>query len=162
MSGWKGAVRKIDLDAFFQFAEEVAPFNTLLDPACPPGLFLGCREDLHGIPHAHAGGRAKNRAPFHLAALALSQPPGLQQAGGGVHQGIACHGGLAKDRPPDLIRRDEPSTGALPSNAILRFEKAAHAYHDFIVQRCPVRVAWLFYRYFERYVWPCVCLSSRP
>ena len=62
MSGWKGAVRKIDLDAFFQLA------------------------------------------PFHLAALALSQPPGLQQAGGGVHQGIARHGRLAKDRPPDLIR----------------------------------------------------------
>ena len=35
-----------------------------------------------------------------------------------MHQGIARHGGLAKDRPPDLIRRDEPSTGALPSNAI--------------------------------------------
>ena len=156
MSGWKGAVRKIDLDAFFQLAEEVtpfhsllpgfgligpqhlpgiplaknrAPFHTLLQPACPSGFFLVGREDLHGIPHAHASGRAKNRAPFHLATLALIQPPGVQQAGGRVHQGIARHGRLAKDRAPYLIRRNEPSTGALPSNTILRFEKASHTYH---------------------------------
>ena len=77
----------------------------------------------------HAGGLAKNRAPFHLAAMALIQPPGVQQAGGGVHQGIARHGRLAKDRPPHLIRRDEPSTGALPSNTILRFQKASYTYH---------------------------------
>ena len=129
MSGWKGAVRKIDLDAFFQLAEDVAPFllpgfgligpqhlpeiplakqrapfHTLLQPACPSGFFLVGREDLHGIPHAHASGRAKNRAPFLLATLALNQLPGLQQAGGRVHQGIARHGRLAKDRAPHLIR----------------------------------------------------------
>ena len=162
MSGWKGAVGKIDLDAFFQLAEEVSPFHPLLDPAFHPGFFLGCRENLHGIPHAHASGRAKNRTPFHLAALALSPPPGFQQARGRLHQGIARHGGLAKDRAPYLVRRDEPSTGALPSNAILRFEKATHTYHDFIDQRCPVHVAWLFYRYFGQCVWLCVCRSSRP
>ena len=59
----------------------------------------------------------------------MGQPPGLQQAGGRVHQGIARHGGLAKNRAPYLIRRDEPPSGALPSNAILRFEKASNAYH---------------------------------
>ena len=104
-------------------------FYTLSEPAFHHGLFLGCREDLDGIPHAHASGRAKNRAPFHLATLALIQPPGVQQAGGRVHQGIARHGRLAKDRAPHLIRRNEPSTGALPSNAILRFEKASYTYH---------------------------------
>ena len=57
------------------------------------------------------------------------QHPGLQQAGGSVHQGIARHGGLAKNRSPYLIRRDEPPSGALPLNAILRFEKAANTYH---------------------------------
>ena len=99
---------------------------------------------------------------FHLATLALIQPPGVQQARGRVHQGIARHGRLAKDRAPYLIRRNELSTGALPSNTILRFEKATHTYHIvFTLQRCPVRVAWLFYRYFGRYVWPCVCRSSR-
>ena len=129
MSGWKGAVRKIDLDAFFQLPEEVAPFITLLQPACPSDLFLVGRQDLHGIPHAHASGSAKNRAPFHLATMALIQPPGVQQAGGRVHQGIARHGRLAKDRAPHLIRRNEPPTGALSSNTILRFEKASYTYH---------------------------------
>ena len=129
MSGWKGGVRKIDLDAFFQLAEDVTPFHTLPDPACHSGFFLVCHEDLHGIPHAHASGRAKNRAPFHLATLALIQPPGVQQGGGRVHQGIARHGRLAKNRAPHLIRRNEPSTGALPSNTILRFEKASYTYH---------------------------------
>ena len=46
-----------------------------------------------------------------------------------MHQRITRHGRLAKDRTPDLIRRDEPSTGALSSNAILRFEKASYTYH---------------------------------
>ena len=46
-----------------------------------------------------------------------------------MHQGIARHGRLAKNRAPYLIRRNEPSTGALPSNAILRFEKASYTYH---------------------------------
>ena len=116
MSGWKGAVRKIDLDAFFQLAKEVAPFHslppgfglvgpqhlpgiplakncapfhTLLQAACPSGFFLVCREDLHGIPHAHASGRAKNRAPFHLVMLSSHGPRpmvGVQQTGGRVHQ----------------------------------------------------------------------------
>ena len=113
-----------------------------------------------GSPKPHASGRAKNRTPFHLATLALIQPPGLQQAGGRVHQGIARHGRLAKNRAPYLIRRDETSMGALLSNTILRFEKAPYTYH--LVQRCPVRVAWLFYRYFGRSVWPCFCRSSRP
>ena len=188
MRGWKGAVRKIDLDAFFQLAKDVAPFHSLLpgfgligpqhlpgiplaknrgpfhtlpDPASHSGFFLVCREDLHGIPHAHASGRAKNRAPFHLATLVLNQLPGLQQAGGRVHQGIARHGRLAKDRAPHLIRRNEPSTGALPSNTILRFEKASYTYH-FHNPKIPVRVAWLFYRYFGRSVWPCVCQWPRP
>ena len=53
----------------------------------------------------------------------MGQHPGLQQAGERVHQGIARHGGLAKNRSPYLIRRDEPPSGALPSNVILRFEK---------------------------------------
>ena len=104
MSGGKGAVRKIDLDAFFELAEDVAPFllpgfgligpqhlpgiplakqrapfHTLPQPACPSGFFLVGREDLHGIPHAHASGRAKNRAPFHLAALfQVFQDHGIQ------------------------------------------------------------------------------------
>ena len=37
-----------------------------------------------------------------------------------MHQGIARHGGLAKDSPTNLIRRDEPASGLVPSNAILR------------------------------------------
>ena len=132
MSGWKGAVWKIDLAAFFQLAQEVAPF-------LPPGFGLIGPQHLPGIPLAknrapfhtvsasshgprplvgvhrvrrqepqriimHAGGLAKNRAPFHLATLALNHLPGLQQAGGRVYQGIARHGRLAKDRAPYLIR----------------------------------------------------------
>ena len=53
----------------------------------------------------------------------------IQQAGGRVHQRITRHGRLAKDRAPHLIRRNEPSTGTLPSNAILRFEKTSYTYH---------------------------------
>ena len=92
-------------------------------------------EVLGGHPrmaHSHACGLAKNLAPFHLAAwFQMGQHPGLQKAGGRVHQGIARLGGLAKNRSPYSIRQDEPHSGALPSNAILRFEKAANAYHVF-------------------------------
>ena len=56
MSGWKGAVRKIDLDAFFQLAKDVAPFHSLL-----PGFGLIGPQHLPEIP------LAKNRAPFHTA-----------------------------------------------------------------------------------------------
>ena len=84
------------------------------------------------MEHSHACGLAKTSVPFHRAGLfQMGQPPGLQQAGGRVHQGIARHSGLAKNRSPCLIRRDGPPSGALPSNAILRFEKAADAYHVF-------------------------------
>ena len=48
-----------------------------------------------------------------------------------MHQGIARHGRLAKNRAPYLIRRNEPPTGTLPSNTILRFEKASYTYHFF-------------------------------
>ena len=104
MSDWKGAVRKIDLDTFFQLAEEVAPFllpgfgligpqhlseiprakhrapfHTLLQPAFHHGFLLVGREDLHGISHTHASGRTKNRAPFHLVALfQVFQDHGIQ------------------------------------------------------------------------------------
>ena len=69
-----------------------------------------------------------------------------------MHQGIARHGGLAKDSSTNLIRRDEPASGPVPSNAILRFEKSSNAYHAFTVQRYPVRVGWLFYRCFSQCV----------
>ena len=133
MSGWKGAVRKIDLDAFFQLAEDVAPFHTVSasDHLHHQGLGVhpGRRREPQGISPSRVGGLDKNRTPFHLASLALIQPPGVQQPGGRVHQGIARHGRLAKNRAPHLIRRNEPPTGALSSNTILRFEKASHTYH---------------------------------
>ena len=50
--GGKGAVRKIDLDAFFQLAEDIAP--SLL-----PGFGLVGPQHLSEIP------LAKQRAPFH-------------------------------------------------------------------------------------------------
>ena len=102
-----------------------SPFYTL-SPTLPPGFGLVGPPHLPGIPFT------KDRAPFHLANLSkhpLLHVQGVQQAGGGMHQGIARRGGLAKDRAPELVRRDEPSTGTLPSNAILRFEKTTHAYH---------------------------------
>ena len=67
MRGGKGAVRKIDVDAFFQLAEEVAPFHPSPQPTSHSSFVLVGLEDFHGIPHMHASGRAKNRAPFHLA-----------------------------------------------------------------------------------------------
>ena len=93
MSGWKGAVRKIDLDAFFQLAKEVAPFHTL-----PPGFGLVGPQHLPGIPHT------KNRAPFHTVSASSHGPRPLV----GVHrvrrrepQRIIMHaGGLAKYRTP--------------------------------------------------------------
>ena len=104
-----------------------SPFYTVSasDHLHHPGLGVhpGRRREPQGISPSHTGGLAKNRTPFHLATLELTQPPGVQQAGGRVHQGIARHGRLAKDRAPYLIRRNEPSTGALSSNTILRFEK---------------------------------------
>ena len=96
------------------------------------GVHLGLRGVHPRFAHSHACGLAKNRALFHIAALfQMGQHPGLQQTRGRVHLGIARHGGLAKNRSPYLIRRDEPPSGALLSNAILRFEKADNAYHVF-------------------------------
>ena len=98
MGGGKGAVGKIDLDTFFQLAKEVAKevatFHAFLEPSVHHGLLLGRREDFHGISHLHAGGRAKYRTPFH---------PSAAQARRGVHQGIAHHGGLAKNCTAHLI-----------------------------------------------------------
>ena len=141
----KGTMGKIDLDAFFQVFEEIAPFHLAA---------FGSSSGHGPCPLDGLRVRTHNRAPFHLAALLhVFQDHGVQEAGRGVHQGIAPRGGLAKNRPPDLIRRDEPPAGALPSNAILRFEKAPYTYHSvFSVQRCPLYVGWLFYRYFERCV----------
>ena len=112
----KGAVREIDLDAFFQLAEDVAPF--LL-----PGFGLVGPQHFSEIP------LAKDRAPFHTT-QGLLHPPGFGvDPMRRIHQGIARHGRLAKNRAPHLIRRNEPSTGALPSNTILRFQKASYTYH---------------------------------
>ena len=95
MRGGKGAVRKIDLDAFFQSAEDVAPsllpgfgligpqhfseipfaqprapFHTLsshfLGP-CVGVLWVHRREPQWIL--TPAGELAKNRAPFHLVSL---------------------------------------------------------------------------------------------
>ena len=85
----------------------------------------------------HSCGLAKNGAPSHLSALFQvfhDHGVGVQQSGGRVHQGRARHGGLAEDGPTHLIRRDEPVSGPVPSNAILRFEKSSNAYHVFTAQ----------------------------
>ena len=98
MRGGKGAVRKIDLDAFFQSAEDIAPF--LL-----PGFGLVGPQHFSEIPSFHTAqgllhppgfgvdpGRrrgepkrivppavSKNRAPFQLAALfQVFQDHGIQ------------------------------------------------------------------------------------
>ena len=65
MSGWKGAVWKIDLAAFFQLAQEVAPF-------LPPGFGLIGPQHLPGIP------LAKNRAPlsYYVGVEPWSSPIG--------------------------------------------------------------------------------------
>ena len=152
-----------------------SPFYTL---SLPPGFGLVGPQHFSEIPSFHAAqgllhppgfgvdpGRrrghpprigpsasrlAKNRAPF-LTLFQVFQDHGIETMRR-IHQRITRHGRLAKNRAPHLIRRNEPSTGTLPSNTILRFEKTSYTYHFFTVQRYPVRVAWLFYRYFGRTV----------
>ena len=150
MRGGKGAVRKIDLDAFFQLAEDVAPFlfpgfglvgpqyfseipsfHTAQGLLHPPGFGVdpGRRRGHPERIVPPTSGFAKDRAPFH-AAQGLLHPPGFGvDPMRRIHQGIARHGRLAKNRTPHLIRRNKPSTGPLPSNAILRFEKTSYTYH---------------------------------
>ena len=53
--GGKGTVRKIDLDAFFQLAEDITPFLFFL----LPGFGLVGPQHCSEIP------RPKDRAPFH-------------------------------------------------------------------------------------------------
>ena len=98
MGGGKGAVRKIDLDAFFQLAEDITPslrpgfglvgpqhfseipsFHTAQGLLHPPGFGVdpGRRrwEPERIVPPAVT----KNRAPFHLAALfQVFQDHGIQ------------------------------------------------------------------------------------
>ena len=60
MRGGKGAVRKIDLNAFFQSAKDVASFLFLLFP----GFGLIGPQHCSEIPLAQ---RPNNLAPFHPA-----------------------------------------------------------------------------------------------
>ena len=86
-------------------AKQRAPFHTASSHGpCPFVGVLRVRRREHQRIITPAGELAKNRPPFHFATLVLNQLPGLQQAGGRVHQGIARHGRLAKDRAPHLIR----------------------------------------------------------
>ena len=132
--GGKGTVRKIDLDAFFQLAKDIAPFLLLLLPGfglvgpqhfseiplakerapfhAAQGLLYppGCRVDpicRRGEPQriiAPAGKRAIDRAPFHAAQGLLHSPGFGIDPMRRIHQGIARHGRLAKNRAPHLIR----------------------------------------------------------
>ena len=88
MRGGKGAVRKIDLDAFFQLAEHVAPF--LL-----PGFGLIGPQHFSEIP------LAKNGAPFHTASGLLHSPGcGVDPVPGcGEPQRIRI-ASAGKNRPP--------------------------------------------------------------
>ena len=61
-----------------------------------------------------------------------------------MHRGIACHAGLAKDRPTNLIRRNEAASGSVPSNAILRFEKSSNAHHDSQTKNIPYALSGSF------------------
>ena len=83
-------MRKIDLDAFFQLAEEIAPF--LL-----PGFGLVGPQHFSEIP------LAKDRAPFHTA-QGLLHPPGCRVdpicRRGEPQRIIASAGELAKERAP--------------------------------------------------------------
>ena len=126
MRGGKGAVRKIDLDAFFQPAKDVAPFlfpgfgliGPQHFPEIPPFHLVMLSSHFFrpcvGVLWVHrwepqriltlAGRLAKNRAPFH-ATQGLLHPPGFGvDPMRRVHPGIARHGRLAKDRAPHLIR----------------------------------------------------------
>ena len=90
MRGGKGTVRKIDLDAFFQLAEDIAPsllpgfgligpqhfseipsFHAAQGLLYPPGFGVDSRRSRWEPQRIvlPASGFAKNRAPFHLAAL---------------------------------------------------------------------------------------------
>ena len=93
-------MRKIDLDAFFQLAEEFAPsllpgfglvgpqhfsqipsFHTAQGLLHPPGFGVdpGRRRWEPQRIVMHAGGLAKNRAPFHLVTLfQVFQDHGIQ------------------------------------------------------------------------------------
>ena len=96
MRSGKGAVRKIDLEAFFQLAEEVAPF--LL-----PGFGLIGPQHFSEIP------LAKQRAPFHLVSLSshfLCPFVGVLRVRRWEPQGIVTPAGeLAKNRAPFHLAR---------------------------------------------------------
>ena len=70
---------------------------------------------------AHSLRFSKDGPAFH--------PCGVQSRGL-VHQGIADHCLFAKNGPTNLIRRNEPASGLVTSNAILRFDKSSNAHHD--------------------------------
>ena len=69
---------------------------------------------------------------------------GVEQSEAGVHQGMARHGGLAKDSPTNLIRRDKPASGSVTLNAILRFEKSSNAHHDSQTKNIPYALGGSF------------------
>ena len=83
-----------------------APFHAAQGLLHPPGYRVDpiCRRGEPQRIIAPAGGLAKDRAPFH-AAQGLLHPPGFGvDPMRRIHQGIARHGRLAKDRTPHLIR----------------------------------------------------------
>ena len=98
MRGGKGAVRKIDLDAFFQLAEDIAPsllpgfglvgpqyfseipsFHTAQGLLHPPGFGVDPGRRRGEPKRIVSPAVTKNRAPFHLAALfQVFQDHGIQ------------------------------------------------------------------------------------
>ena len=86
-------MRKIDLDAFFQLAKDIAPFLLLL----LPGFGLVGPQHCWEIP------RSKDRAPFH-ATQGLFHPPGCRVdpfcRRGEPQRIIAPASELAKNRAP--------------------------------------------------------------
>ena len=96
--GGKGAVRKIDLDAFFQLAEEITPsllpgfglvgpqhfseipsFHTAQGLLYPPGFGVDPGRRRGEPQRIVSPAVTKNRAPFHLATLfQVFQDHGIQ------------------------------------------------------------------------------------
>ena len=94
MSGWKGAVRKIDLDAFFQLAEEVTPFHSLF-----PGFGLVGPQRLPGIPLAPVPPFIRRRA------ISINQGSGFTRydADGNLKGLLCMRVDLPKIVPPFIL-----------------------------------------------------------
>ena len=90
----------------------------------PPGTQTGTSKDYYAC-----GWTCQKSYPLSSCDVGVDPTARAPAGGRTCTSGDSAPWSSCQKSCPHLIRRNEPPTGALSSNTILRFEKASHTYH---------------------------------